>query len=192
MNLENYEKFLNIFTEDITAMFNHQKDFICCREGCSHCCEYGEYPFTDIEFEYLMQGYEKLDSDTKEKIKRNIKNLKFDEQNYYVCPFLIDNKCSVYNHRGITCRTFGLLNQEEDKKINGPFCGKMGLNYSEVFDKETKQIKFDVINEKNYKHLPRVFNLNITNIRKLDLVKELNLEFGYQKALVEWLKDREL
>ena len=43
------------------------------------------------------------------------------------------------------------------------------------------------IEENHYKNLPRVFNLNISNIRKLNLVKELEIDFGEQKSLLEWL-----
>ena len=186
---ENYEKFLDIFTKDIEAMFEHQKDYICCQEGCSYCCEYGEYPFTKIEFMYLMEGYKKLPSEIQNKIKENFDSTVKDENGYYVCPFLIDKKCSVYSNRTLVCRTFGLLNKESDGTVNGPFCGKLGLNYSNVYDKDTKQLLMDVIEKNNYKHLPRVFNLNIDNIRSLGLVKDLGIEFGGQKTLYEWLDE---
>ncbi len=185
---DNYKKFLDIFTQDIEAMFEHQKDYIFCKEGCSHCCEYGEYPFCEIEFLYLIEGYEKLPQDIQQKIRDNFASIKKDENGYYVCPFLIDKKCSVYSNRALVCRTFGLLNKEADGTVNGPFCGKLGLNYSNVYDKDTKQLLMDVIEENHYKHLPRVFNLNIDNIRKLDLVKDLGIEFGVQKTLYEWLE----
>lgn len=188
MDFDNYKKFIDILSLDLDAMFEHQKDYIFCKEGCSYCCEYGEYPFTEIEFNYLMEGYKKLDDETKKIVRDNINNINKDEKGYYVCPFLINKKCSVYNNRGIVCRTFGLLNKEADGKVNGPFCGKLGLNYSNVYDKETKELLLDVIEENQYKNLPRVFNLDITNIRKLDLVKELGIEFGEQKPLEEWLK----
>ena len=189
MNINNYEKFLEIFMQDIDAMFEHQKDFICCHEGCAYCCEYGEYPFTEIEFRYLLEGFNKLDKSTKSVILNNIKKINLDENEYYTCPFLIDKKCTVYKHRAIVCRTFGLLNRESDGRVNGPFCGKLGLNYSKVYDKETKQLLMDVITQNNYKNLPRVFNLNIDNIRNLNLVKELGIQFGQQKSLYSWLKE---
>ena len=189
MEFTSYENFLNILTQDLDAMFEHQKDYIFCKEGCSYCCEYGEYPFTEIEFKYLIEGFKKLDKNTQDIIIDNIKNIKKDENGYYICPFLINKKCSVYNNRGIVCRTFGLLNKEADGKVNGPFCGKIGLNYSNVYDKETKELLMNVIEENQYKNLPRVFNLDITNIRELDLVKELGIEFGEQKPLDEWLKE---
>ncbi len=187
--LDNYEKFLDIFTQDIQAMFEHQKDYIYCKEGCSHCCEYGEYPFTEIEFLYLIEGYKKLTPDTKNKIKENFKSTVKDKDGYYVCPFLINKKCSVYSNRALVCRTFGLLNKESDGTVNGPFCGKLGLNYSNVYDKETKRLLMDVIEKNHYKNLPRVFNLNIDNIRTLELVKELGIEFGIQKSLYDWLEE---
>ena len=191
MNFIKYREFLDIFMQDIDAIFEHQKDYIFCKEGCSHCCEYGEYPFTQLEFEYLMQGYETLDETTKLQIQENIKNIKQDDVGYYICPFLINKRCSVYTHRALVCRTFGLLNKENDGRVNGPFCGKMGLNYSNVFDKNTKELLPDIIKKNNYKNMPKVFDMNITNIEKLDLVQELNIEFGEQKALLDWLREYE-
>ena len=186
MDFIKYKEFLDIFMQDIDAIFEHQKDYIFCKEGCSYCCEYGEYPFTRLEFEYLLQGYNSLNEPTKQIILENIENIKQDSEGYYVCPFLINKKCSVYENRALVCRTFGLLNKE-DGKVNGPFCGKIGLNYSNVFDKDTKELLPDVIKKNNYKHIPRVFDMSIENIQKLDLVNELGIVFSEQKALLEWL-----
>ena len=190
MNLmENYKQFLDMLSQDLDAMFEHQKDYIFCKEGCSHCCENGEYPFTEIEFDYLLEGYKSLDEETRKIVDENIKNITPDENGYYVCPFLINKKCSVYEYRAIVCRTFGLINTENGK-VSGPFCGKLGLNYSNVFDPVTKELRFDIIEEKGYTSIPRVFNLEISNIRTLPQVKELGIEFSAQRPLREWIAEK--
>ena len=56
-------------------MFDNQAEFIKCKEGCSYCCEKGEYPFSELEFNYLIEGYKQLDSNTKKIIKENIKQI---------------------------------------------------------------------------------------------------------------------
>lgn len=187
--LRSYEKFLEVLTLDLNDMFEHQKDYIFCKEGCSYCCESGEYPFTDVEFDYLMEGYNKLDEETKKIIRTNFKNIVKDEKGYYTCPFLINKKCSVYFNRALICRTFGLINLESDGRISGPFCGKMGLNYSNVYDPDTKRILPENIAKNNFKSMPKVFNLSISNIRKLDFIKQLGIEFGEQKSLYEFLEN---
>lgn len=189
-NLSNYEKFLEILSQDLEMMFEHQKDYICCREGCSFCCENGEYPFTEIEFEFLMQGFNNIDNKLQQKIKDNISKISLDKKGFYTCPFLINKKCAVYKNRGIVCRTFGLISKDVNGHVDGPFCGKLGLNYADVYDKETKKLRMDIVESKGYKNLPRIFSLDISNIRKLDLVKELNIEFSPQKSLIEWLKNK--
>ena len=64
-----------MLSQDLDAMFEHQKDYIFCKEGCSHCCENGEYPFTEIEFDYLLEGYKSLDEGTRKIVDENIKNI---------------------------------------------------------------------------------------------------------------------
>lgn len=191
MNFENYESFLNILMQDIEAIFEHQKDFIFCKKGCTHCCQNGEYPFTEIEFKYLLQAFKNLNQNTKDIITNNIKNLKQNEQGYYSCPFLINNSCSVYQQRGLVCRTFGLLIENASGKIEGPFCGKLGLNYSNIYDKETKLLQINKIENNEFKKLPKAFKLDISNIINLSLVKDLDLEFGEQKSLLQWLEEYE-
>lgn len=190
MNFENYSKFMNILGEDLHAMFEHQKEYICCKEGCAYCCSEGEYPFTEIEFNYLMEGYKNLDRDIQDEIKQNYQNIKEDDKGYYCCPFLLkDNKCAVYNNRGLVCRTFGLINTGENGKGEVPFCINKGLNYSEVYDTSTKMISMEAVIQKGYKTLPKIFNLTVNNINELDLVKQLGIEFKNQKKLKQWLDE---
>ncbi len=73
-----------------------------CQSGCSSCCQ----AFKILPVEY-------------ESIKENLKNLSFkinSEAKQGECKFLVDNKCQIYEHRPIICRTHGYplvrLNEE--------------------------------------------------------------------------------
>lgn len=137
--LVKYEKFLEKFQKKIDFYFEQHKDYIYCHEGCSLCCEVGEYPFSWIEMGYLMQGFLALPDEIKETIKKNILKLHEQKQQFkgkrfeYTCPFLIEGSCSVYSHRGLTCRVYGLAHLKKDGTVNVPYCANNGLNYSKIF-----------------------------------------------------------
>lgn len=112
MTIENYEKFLEIVDKDLRKIFDYQKEYLCCSEGCAHCCKQGDYPMSELEFKYLIVGFEKLSEDLKEKIRANMEITKVGDKDSYVCPFLIENKCSVYHNRPLVCRAFGVLTED--------------------------------------------------------------------------------
>ena len=124
-----YPKFLRELDKKLATCLLEQKDFIHCKAGCSHCCEKGDYPISDIELEYLMQGFINLESEKKIIVQENFRNMKKGGK----CPFLIDKLCSVYQYRPIICRTHGLAYLMKDGRANVPYCANIGKNYSEVY-----------------------------------------------------------
>ena len=138
--LENYITYLNFLSQKFDKFFESQKPYICCKKGCGKCCKNAQFPYSQIEFEYLMRGTLYLDIKTKEAIVNNIKTTLeakkiFEGKKFlYDCPFLIDNVCAVYDYRGIVCRSFGLPTVGENGKIKAPFCCFQGLNYSNVLE----------------------------------------------------------
>lgn len=47
--LQRYEKFLKeVLDPKLDKYFEEQCEFVKCKEGCSSCCEVGEYPFQDL------------------------------------------------------------------------------------------------------------------------------------------------
>ncbi len=129
------------------------------------CCENGDYPLSQTEYEYLMQGYIKLDNNTKKTVQHNIKNI----VKGGACPFLINKQCSVYQYRPIICRVHGIAYLCKDNTVKIPYCAKEGLNYSSVYsDGEI------VIN-------PVLENLDITSILH-------DYEFGEICNLADWLE----
>lgn len=160
-----YKDFLEDFDKKLSEYFKRESDYICCKAGCSSCCEKGDYPLSQIELEYLMQGFIDLDNSTKQKVQENVKNI----QKGGVCPFLIEKKCSVYPYRPIICRVHGLAYICKEKTVKVPHCVHDKKNYAQVF--ENNEISIDPIKE----------NLDTQNVLK-------DFEYGEIRNLFDWLK----
>ena len=126
-----YDSFLINLDKKISKYNDLHKDFICCRKGCSHCCEKGDYPISEVELEYLMLGYSKLNYDMRIKIQDNIKIL----EKGGACPFLLENCCAVYKYRPIICRTHGLAYLNKNNVVVVPYCTSEGKNYATLYSK---------------------------------------------------------
>lgn len=187
--LKNYEHYLNLITAEIEKMFEAQKEYICCKNGCSLCCEQGMYPFSEIEFEYIKQGFVDLPENIQQIVKSNCQKLANKVGNgdfLYECPFLIDGSCSVYKYRGLICRTFGLISENASGKLTIPYCAEEGLNYSKVYDKNTHRILEGSVKYEGYSTLPKAYNLSRYNLM-FGIVKSLNFDWGESRLLIEWL-----
>ena len=161
----NYKEFLDNFDKRLEFYFSAHKEHICCRKGCSLCCEAGDYPLSQIELEYIMQGFVKLQDETKIKIQNNIKNIKRGG----ACPFLIDKLCSIYPYRPIICRVHGLAYLCKDETVKTPYCTSVGKNYSKVYQNGEITIN------------PVLENLDTNEVLK-------HFESGEIRNLADWLK----
>ncbi len=188
MSIENYEKFLEVITEDLEKIFDYQKEYICCKKGCSHCCKRGDYPMSQLEFEYLMKGYNETNETVKKKINENIEIVKNGDTDSYPCPFLIDNSCSIYKYRPLVCRAFGVLTEDSKGNPSFPFCTTIGLNFSKIYDSEKKHLSSRLVKENNFKIFPRIFRLSNNVMMNLPLAKELNLNFGEAKKMIDFFE----
>ncbi len=196
--LDRYEKYLDLIGSHLLQKyFENQKEYLHCKEGCSHCCESGEYPFTSLEFQYAMVGYKALSEKEKDIIQKKVKQIKINKEKstkenfMHECPFLIDKKCSIYKYRGIICRTHGLLYFITDKDGNSrnkmPHCVNLGLNYSNVYDENIGMISDELWAKSGIKNEPVAYNLGLKALCSNSVTKELELDFGEAKALIEWL-----
>ena len=160
-----YPSFLKELDNRIEGYYTSQADNVCCKKGCSACCKTGDYPLSDIELEYLMQGFINSDAEIKIQVQENIKNMKKGGK----CPFLINNLCSMYPYRPIICRTHGLAYLMKDGRANVPYCVNEGKNYSKVYS--NGELLTEPIKE----------NLSTQNLLK-------NAGFDYTvKNLYDWL-----
>lgn len=194
MSLNNYLSYLQFINGHITRFFNSQKPYIKCQRGCAKCCQNGEYPFSEIEFQLLQLGFRLLEKEKQDKILQNIAKIKANKEKasskntfVYECPFLIDNECSVYKYRGLICRTFGLMYMRENNTPQIPFCAFEGLNYSNVLDPENKKISAEKWQKLGEKIEPLAFNVSYKEITKKEYEEKFNFKFGEFKSLIDWL-----
>lgn len=113
----------------IEDYFEEHKEFICCKAGCSSCCEKGDYPVTEDELKQIMLGYSALDNDSKIRVQNNIKKM----ERGGACPFLLDKLCSIYPYRPMICRIHGLAYITKNNIVKVPYCAQEGKNYSKVY-----------------------------------------------------------
>lgn len=187
-NLENYETFLDIIMPSIDRKFESQKEYISCAKGCAQCCKNASMPFSDIEFDYLKEGYNTLDDSHKSIVIQKIKDM-IDEKIEPACPFLFDEVCSVYKYRGLICRMFGLLLINESNEYTIPFCIHDGLNYSKIFDETTGAFSEEKKSSLGIETEPVFYQLSRSLIFSLPLAKDLNIIPNESKPLIEWLKN---
>lgn len=186
-NISNYMFYLSYLNKKLDGFFKAQAPYIKCQKGCSKCCQNGIYPFSRIEFDYLMVGFLQLPIEIQQKITAKINKIKKAKSEIYECPFLINNACSVYDFRGIICRSFGLMainNEGGSAKI--PFCAFSGLNYSNVVDFDTKIISQEKFDKLGVKEEPLAYNVSYQFLTSKEIEKNFEINFGEKKPLIDW------
>ncbi len=113
----------------IEEYFEEHKDYICCKAGCSDCCEKGDYPVTEEELKHIMLGYSALDNESKIRVQNNIKDM----ERGGACPFLLDKLCSIYPYRPMVCKIHGLAYITKNNIVKVPYCANSGKNYAKVY-----------------------------------------------------------
>lgn len=191
-DIQKYRVYLQYLEKKLGEIFEEQSPYIYCKEGCSSCCEKGEYPFTEIEFAYLMMGVQTLSKEIFMKIENNMKQIKEDRSKckdkkfLHACPFLIDKKCSLYDYRGIICRSHGVAFFSQDKKILVPACVDEGLNYSNVYDFEKQMISSEKYKQTGIKQEPLAHNVGVYYLTKNEITESIGLDFGEIKPMAYW------
>ncbi len=188
-----YVEYLQTINKKLDGFFENQKPYIFCKEGCSLCCETGEYPYTQVEVQYLMLGFHQLPTEPQLQILGKINELKerratnTEEQFMHECPFLINNRCAVYEFRGLICRTHGLAFYDSNGKLRVPSCIHQGLNYSNVYDPEKNILCGEKWKASGIEQEPVSFNLSRKFLLNNEATKYLGLDFGEEKTLMNWL-----
>lgn len=196
----NFLLYLAYIQKKLSGFFERQYPYIKCRKGCAKCCKNGEYPFSHIEYEYIMLGFIQLPEELRKTIIDKIMALKTQkavskEKTFtHECPFLIDNICSVYNFRGIICRCFGLISINDKGNSKIPFCAFEGLNYSNVLNPDTKIIsseKYEKLKQELGEDIPKplAFNSSYGFLTSEKIEKNFNFSFGDKKPLLDWFDE---
>lgn len=195
--LQNYIAYLKFIDEKLQKFFERQKPYIRCQKGCGMCCQNAQFPYSKIEMDYLMIGAWQLDLEKKRIVAENVNKIRkqkaeFKGENFkYDCPFLIDNVCSVYEYRGIICRTFGLMTQGNDGRIKVPFCCFKGYNYANVMEDGGNKISAEKFKASGFKEEPVAFNVSYEFLTDPDFEHGFKFEFGEKKPLIDWFLDEE-
>lgn len=191
--IEKYKSYLRVIDEKLFNIRKAQAPYIFCKTGCSTCCTQGQYPYSEVEFLYLMEGFNLLSDSIKDEISKKIDAIKLEEKQFegekftYDCPFLINNMCSVYEHRGLICRVFGVPWFDDSGKIIIPACVYDGLNYSSVYDHKTGCFLTELYEKTGFVTEPLAYNLSMKTLLNNDGTEYLGLVFGKQKSLIDWL-----
>lgn len=194
---DKYLEFLEYLMGSLHSYFEAQAPYIKCEKGCAKCCSNGDYPFSELEVAFLKQGFNQLDDDTKRVILDNIQKIISDkkvstkEPFTYPCPFLINNVCSVYEYRGIICRTFGLIYLKEGAKMQIPFCAYEGLNYSNVLDPEKDMLMADKMKELGIEVEPKAYNIHYSFLTSDRVEHAFQFEYGKKSSLINLLIEDE-
>ena len=192
-DVQKYEAYLRYLSAKLGKFFHEQAPYIFCKEGCSHCCEEGEYPMSEVEFAYLNIGARTLPLEVFQQIDKNVEQLKADKLNHregkfmHACPFLINKRCALYNFRAIICRSHGLAFFSKDNKIMVPDCVNIGLNYSNVYDTQKNNISSEMFKKTNNVQEPLAHNVRLGFLTDNDVTQGLGLDFGEIKPLMDWL-----
>ena len=191
--IEKYLDYIAYLTRNLNKYFEAQEPYIFCKRGCAKCCQSGEYPFSRLEFDFINIGYYQLQPDLRQNVQSKILKLKQEKSEskeqvfMYECPFLINNECSVYNYRGIICRTFGLISSAEGGEPSKiPFCAYQGLNYSNVLDTETNIISEEKFLKLKTDKQPLVYNVSYKFLTGKTVEDTFGIKFGEKRPLLDW------
>lgn len=190
-----YRQYLNTIDQVLEGYFEEQKEYIFCKKGCAHCCKTGQYPCSELEFRYLQLGFFKIPLIEQQGVIKRIQALKAEYQKVedkkefkHTCPFLDENNlCTIYEYRPLICRTFGLLTITPKNSCVIPFCYTLGLNYSNVYNENSKSIDFEKVEKEGYKNPPYARKTNIGTLTSPEMFEGEPLDFGEIKALADWV-----
>ena len=191
--IQNYITYLNFIDEKLKKFFARQKPYIFCKKGCGKCCKNAQFPYSSIETAYLLYGFMQLDKSVQDKVDLNLQKVIEEKRKFigkkfrYNCPFLVDDVCCVYEYRGLVCRSFGLMTNGINGKIQVPFCCYEGLNYSNVMDDEGKKVSKEKFEKLKVEEEPVAFNVSYEFLTDPDFERGFNFSFGEKKPLIEWL-----
>ncbi len=100
-SLKAYRDFRDRLDGLISTAWEAYQDKMACKAGCFSCCR-NDFRISLIEGFEVHQAFRALSQASQEIISNNLQ-----DSHRQLCPLLIDNQCSIYEHRPILCRIFG-------------------------------------------------------------------------------------
>lgn len=143
-----YEPFLQLLTTlnvHVERLSQRYQAHMACKKGCSFCCA-DRFEISAVEALYLKAGFDQLPTETQVLIQKNLElgagqagsNEALPGQH---CPMLVDGACSVYQHRPITCRAYGLLVSWQGQ------ISTCSLNFNNLQDTQLEVLAIDEYHE---------------------------------------------
>lgn len=144
--LANYYSLVKKVDDLCRQIESHFSDQLACKAGCSGCCRH--ITLAMVEAMAIVAAIRKLPANEAEAIRLKAQYAKTDEQ----CPLLIEDRCALYEHRPIICRTHGLpilTGDGSDRSID--FCphnfkGLTSMPGHSVIDLDRLNILLDSVN----------------------------------------------
>jgi Fe-S-cluster containining protein len=120
-----------------------------CSKGCSHCCHNQLFRVTQVEWEVVREGLLALPDEKRKQVMENAWRMYAshyealegmaeawsDGDNISkelhvgtpkTCPFLLENRCSIYEHRPAICRGYGYSSATIGPKVSLLICQQEG------------------------------------------------------------------
>ncbi|MBN2486725.1 MAG: YkgJ family cysteine cluster protein [Bacteroidales bacterium] len=139
-----YKKLRNEIDSKCQRLWNIHRAHMKCKEGCSQCCQ--AFRILPVEFHYISLML---------KNKNIAINKDFGSSQ---CKFLVNNRCSIYEHRPVICRTHGFpltrLNEEAGAyevsfcELNFEGFKLEKFNKNNVFPEDVYNSKLYMLNKK--------------------------------------------
>lgn len=160
-----------------------------CHSGCSHCCylRVSAYDFELISiYQYLMSKIRRNNRELilKQLNKRyeTVKNLTLEEHHHtnIKCPFLIENKCSVYPVRPVSCAGYHSIKKELCIKSNDdPTDESFGI-----------PIDFQIEMVKNDTHSFIKTFIENTGDEVKELISGMHQLINNKNTIIQWQKEK--
>lgn len=114
-----------------------------CREGCFGCCEV-HLSVVQVEAGHLQRATEALPEEVFVQVEQNARALLL--QNEERCPFLLEGRCAVYEHRPVICRSHGLPVTWADLRARAESYDVCPLNFQGMTPTSKEILDVDTIN----------------------------------------------
>ncbi|MCF8359850.1 MAG: YkgJ family cysteine cluster protein [Prolixibacteraceae bacterium] len=118
--LKEYRQLRNEIDARCTQLHREHKNHTQCRKGCSGCCM--DFRLLPVEFHYILNQI------INKRVEVNLVHEKGE------CVFLVNDTCSIYEHRPVICRSHGLPILFTDEKFNNLSLTFCPLNFKDVPD----------------------------------------------------------
>lgn len=139
-----------ILSEINSAM--KEAEYIACHKGCSHCCYLRvfvyDYELVSIQNYMDNKMFKKQSDEIISSVKiqyEKVKNMTMEEHHRtnIKCPFLINDTCSIYPVRPVSCAGYHSLSEQVCRKsYDDPFDDSFGIPLNINIDKVKKETHF--------------------------------------------------